>query len=513
MVHISDIPKWLHSSELYNNLCKKSNEYSMDKLINIELPNQVLKPDDSINCIDDIRWMAYSIQYWILEDIPYSLYNYCITNFIRKNDIIILENENPQMKYLLWNRLKVFSIDSFYEDVEDIIDFDSQKLIYTCITKKACICGYIDILEFMYTTKSTSSSSSLNNSNFLENSYHLAAKYGHFDCLEYLNQKIPDIYSDTIVCRYAIIGNQLECLKKIVDKAIKKKQTIIERIIPRCWDITLIRHGNMEMLQYIYSLTNNFPYSFTMECCMNNQPEMFFYGCKRGANYNLLEVIIELVSKNYLTFLKRVMNDEQFSEEIVDLNIISNPYITVTAYRKGNEEMIEYIHSRGFAVIFKSVMYCANLEKNNFFQNILKYFVKESEENVIGRIYKEELTRMLNKNMVDNLKTLHSIGYSKVYDGFFKYYFDNDYFNKNSIVSYEMMVLLHQKFGMKINEDFTCLNNLIRNFNDETIIIIDYLCKNGYKLCAFDIEIAINMNCYDEIRKRIPSFSRESFSL
>ncbi len=454
MIKMNNIPVWLHSSELYKNIIKNKNDDQdniSDMVIDIPIIN--MKPDDSINSFEDIRWMAYTMQYWVLDKIPNSIYEYCISHNVPKQLIIDFEKENPILAKFLWNRLKCFSTESFEEDdiwnslgVYKFIDkvgvgctsetFD-KELQYTYVAKRAFILGFIDIIDYIYNI----------NPNIIKKTYYLAAQYARMDCLEYVKSKQISLLEIKYITQYAIFGNQLDTLKYLVEKN--------QCPINNDWSVIITKHNNQNMLEYIYSIQNKFPTDFVASCCREGCSNMFFYAIRRGVAFSPFEVVCELIHYGHVDFLKQILEDEQIIIQSNNLSFKNNPYPLVSAYKKGNREMIDFLHSTGFLVSLKLIMYLS--PKIEEMKKAVNYFTKPDDENTIGIEYKSELFLLITNNQFEALEILYSIGYTKLFNSFMKKFIESNNFQNASM---EMITYLYEKWNVDPNKIY--FHNLMK---------------------------------------------------
>lgn len=163
----------------------------------------------------------------------------------------------------------------------------------------------------------------------------------------------------------------------------------------------------------------------------------------------------ELIHYGHVDFLKQILEDEQIIIQSNNLSFKNNPYPLVSAYRKGNREMIDFLHSNGFLVSLKLIMYLS--PESEEMKKAVNYFTKPDDENTIGIEYKSELFLLITNNQFETLEILYSIGYTKLFNSFMKKFVES---NHSQTTSLEMLTYLYEKWNVDPNKIY--FHNLMK---------------------------------------------------
>ncbi len=85
---IGDVPKYLHNSQLYETL-KECTESTFD------IPPEYFREEIIINSDEDLQFFIKLLNYWMINDTPYEIYDYVLKN--KKTKPIKIEENNNQI--------------------------------------------------------------------------------------------------------------------------------------------------------------------------------------------------------------------------------------------------------------------------------------------------------------------------------------------------------------------------------------------------------------------------------
>jgi len=178
-LNINDIPDYLISSELYENI--NSNKYTDNNII--EIPSEYYEKNIFINTPDDLIKYIRILDYWMVTKNPPEFYRF------------ILENTKLINIQLLNN---IFNNNNLIDEIELVISCNNTSFI----TSKVASCGNLNFLKYLHE----------NNYPWNKLTCHYAAKYGHLNCLIYAHENgCPWFGVD--ICTIAIENGHVECLK------------------------------------------------------------------------------------------------------------------------------------------------------------------------------------------------------------------------------------------------------------------------------------------------------------
>ena len=123
-IEFSEIPEFLHNSELYKSCLESEDDF--------EILKKYYKNDLIINSIDDFIHMLYTLRFWCIEKIPYEVYDYIITNKI------IIE--------IYYNLLQdIFHDFPFLEEFGILFRYDNESICSNLASR-----GMIDCLKYAH---------------------------------------------------------------------------------------------------------------------------------------------------------------------------------------------------------------------------------------------------------------------------------------------------------------------------------------------------------------------------
>ena len=255
-IEFSEIPEFLHYSELYKTCLESGDDF--------EILKKYYKNNLIINSIEDFIHMLYTLRYWCIEKIPHEVYDYVISNKI------IIE--------IYYNLLEdIFHEVFFLKEFNILFRFDKENLC-----KESAHRGMINCLKYAYE----------NGYPWTEETCYIASEHGHLDCLKYAHEN--GCPWDTRTCSYASIDGYLDCLKYAHENGCRwDKKT--------CW--FALRNGQLACLKYAHE--NGCP--LTEDTC-SDASKNGHLDCLRYAHENgcpLTEDICSDASKNgHLACLK-----------------------------------------------------------------------------------------------------------------------------------------------------------------------------------------------------------------
>jgi hypothetical protein len=265
-IEFSEIPDFLHNSELYKT-CLESGD-------NFEILKKYYKNDLIINSIDDFIHMLYTLRFWCIEKIPYELYDYVLANKI------IIE--------IYFNLLQdIFHDFSFLEEFRILFRYDDESICSELSSR-----GMIDCLKYAHENGYLWSSETCSK----------AIKNGHLEIVKYIHENGCNWYKFEI-CEIASHNGHLEILKYAHENGCPLEY----RFTNAC--IESSRNGHLACLKYAYE--NGCPLEdyFTDACrvaSMNGHLAILKYAHKNGCKWNKELCIKVAIKNNHLECIKYI---------------------------------------------------------------------------------------------------------------------------------------------------------------------------------------------------------------
>lgn len=151
----SEVPKYLHSSELYGTFSDEADD-------EISVPKDCIKPNPSVRTVDELQHLLATLRFWILRAFPRDLIHFLVS---RTNSDVVLD-----------------VLSNFRDAFPDVWQLLSSLKMSQC--KQACRqsaeFGRIDFLQYFIQLKKPLSMSVLV----------AAADNGHVDCLRHVHSAL-----------------------------------------------------------------------------------------------------------------------------------------------------------------------------------------------------------------------------------------------------------------------------------------------------------------------------------
>jgi len=308
-----EIPEFLYDSELYKNCLESGDDFNIKK--------KYYKNDLIINSIDDFIHLLYTLRFWCINEIPYTVYNYIL------NNKTIIEIYYNLLQYIFYDFL-------FLDDFKILFRYNKENILGNCTNNKfylnylkyarensyynikacyyASLNGFLDCLKYAHENGFPLDEGTCSN----------AALNGHIDCLKYAHENGFPLDEGT--CSNASLNGHLDCLKYAHENGFLLDTDT-------CNFASL--NGHLEVLKYAHK--NGFPfYSNTCSsAAINGHLDCLKYAHENGCKWYIFTCAY--AAKNgHLACLKYAHEN----------NCEWNYFTTQNAIRYGHLEILKYLH-------------------------------------------------------------------------------------------------------------------------------------------------------------------------
>jgi hypothetical protein len=205
-IQLSDIPAYLHSSELYKTFSQNS---SKDQGEILSVPQNCFKKNTGVINTKDLCELLSTVRYWALDELPNEVYEFVTSNALIVHDII--EQFATQFPTL----------------------YAVQELPKSCWLAKTARLGDVHFMRYLHSRGYE-----------WDNECCHAAGYGHLESLTYAHQNGCCLGTgDRCACKAALTGGHLECLKYARENGCSTNYEIES--------MTFWFHKNADCLEYV----------------------------------------------------------------------------------------------------------------------------------------------------------------------------------------------------------------------------------------------------------------------
>jgi hypothetical protein len=313
-IYLKDVPYYLKNSKLYEHLYKNQNSDD-NETINISI--HYYKSDLTINSYKDFMILMYTFKYWMINEIPYIIYEFIDDNkklFYDKIDMLLEKFKGYKFVYEIEIIIKYANIPdrAVQFGLFDLLKYCSKKMVggvrkyeFTYGTLNICaIKGNIEILKFLCEEEDFNLK---NEVNVLTRNYSIQS--GNLECVKYIHLNIG-IPLDNDACNIsALIGN-LDILKYIIEY---NKELCSNETIKNC-----IMKDSIDCLSY---LVDEIKYDISELCIKDCFEEIAIVGSLKCLEYFMKkgyvvhEHIIEKLKENNHRDCYRYISDYEESDE------------------------------------------------------------------------------------------------------------------------------------------------------------------------------------------------------
>lgn len=357
----ADVPTYLHVGGLYHSL-------DAEDEAGIEVPSSALKPDESLDNVDDLQRLLCSLSYWVVECIPEDALEFVLRSEAADVIPILDQFEHAFPKLTVLKAILSSPMPS---------------------TTVAIQCGSLEVLMFLHER--------LGNS-LPDNSVDLAAEYGYLDCLIYCNKRQVQRSSHR-ACEAAVLKGHVEILKYLIDSKYPwrddllaeaagygqleclqllhkyRQQTERGRVIhpPVCLEAA--RNGHLDCLMFAHEVHYFWGENVCAEAAANGHLDCLIYlrehGCpwsedvmQRAAYYGHLHCLVWAHEHGCLTYrhhcgilhaargghLDCMQYAAEISEGIVHIQDTSEwrSKVCAVAAQGGDPRCLSFAHKRGY---------------------------------------------------------------------------------------------------------------------------------------------------------------------
>ena len=333
-----DVPDYLKSSLLYKNF-----EYESEN-DTISIPEKYLINEVNINCVEELENLLHVVRFWMLDNIPFTIYEFVDQNKLEDYSNIFKEFSDTkvieEIKILIDYNSKDYSSDneeyeiysedsyiSFENDSED--DSNDEDCNYNLTLKTICRAketverGCLSLLKYFHKIKCP----------LIHELAYVAIENSHFEILEYLNENGCIL---SVKCSVAAAKQKdIKFIKYLKDNNCKFKCNVVViaskhnnlyvlkflfengyPLEPEACD-KAARYGSFECLKFLHE--NGCPWGKNTLLCASECPSLkcFKYahenGCVLGTNRNYKDkryLIIEPFNVTDLDFVKYLFDNK-----------------------------------------------------------------------------------------------------------------------------------------------------------------------------------------------------------